>query len=414
MLRFLCIISLFIASVSARFEKPKTPPCFSPFSDSVRRVLPLHLICDGASSRKVDLQCGHTSKYHCPNTHIGGGSIRGGHTPNRGVHGGNTPNRGVHGGNTPNRGVHGGNTPNRGVHGGNTPNRGVHGGNTPNRGVHGGSHGSGQVSFLPNTPGPGSHPKPFDPKPIIPHPKPFDPKPIIPHPKPFDPKPIIPHPKPFDPHPKPVNPYPQPFPHPQPKPVPKIGGVTLSGTPGMVQQEMAKAGFSTKAQANVLANLKGESGFIPSTEKVERFTAQNLVHLWPKRFPSVSQAQTLINKGPQAVAESIYGGRMGNNQPGDGWTYRGRGLIQLTGKENYIKVGKEIGVDLVRYPDLANDPVIAAKIVPAYFKVMAGRHFDPTTLEHIDKVTAIVGPADAKSIEDRKKFAIEFETLLRH
>ena len=60
-----------------------------------------------------------------------------------------------------------------------------------------------------------------------------------------------------------------------------------------------------------------------------------------------------------------YDGRkdLGNTQPGDGARFKGRGYIQLTGRHNYTKIGKQIGVDLVNNPELANDPVIAAKIM---------------------------------------------------
>lgn len=65
-----------------------------------------------------------------------------------------------------------------------------------------------------------------------------------------------------------------------------------------------------------------------------------------------------------------YEGRkdLGNTQPGDGYKYRGRGYVQITGRANYDSYGKIIGVDLVNNPDLALDPDIAAKILVAYCK----------------------------------------------
>ena len=61
------------------------------------------------------------------------------------------------------------------------------------------------------------------------------------------------------------------------------------------------------------------------------------------RFNSLEEAQTVVNQGPEAVFEKIYGGRMGNDTTGDGYKYRGRGYIQLTGKDNYSRVGAAIG-----------------------------------------------------------------------
>jgi putative chitinase len=63
---------------------------------------------------------------------------------------------------------------------------------------------------------------------------------------------------------------------------------------------------------------------------------------------------------PPALAERVYGGRMGNKIPGDAWAYRGRGLKKLTGKENYIAYMLAAGVDFVVRPSLLLEPMYAA------------------------------------------------------
>lgn len=73
--------------------------------------------------------------------------------------------------------------------------------------------------------------------------------------------------------------------------------------------------------------------------------------------------------GPTA-AQDRYEERhdLGNNQPGDGKRYKGRGLIQLTGRANYNEYGRELGLDLINEPELAEDPEVAVLIACAYWK----------------------------------------------
>lgn len=75
-----------------------------------------------------------------------------------------------------------------------------------------------------------------------------------------------------------------------------------------------------------------------------------------------------LKKDNIAFFDLVYGGRMGNDQPGDGWKYRGRGPNQTTGKNAYEKLGLELGLDLVKNPDLLNDPKIGADVLAKFFK----------------------------------------------
>lgn len=81
--------------------------------------------------------------------------------------------------------------------------------------------------------------------------------------------------------------------------------------------------------------------------------------VWPSRFKTLPEARQ-CERNPQALAERVYGGRMGNASPGDGWKYRGRGLKQLTGKTNYMAYAKAAGIDCVSNPDLLLQPEHAA------------------------------------------------------
>ena len=71
-----------------------------------------------------------------------------------------------------------------------------------------------------------------------------------------------------------------------------------------------------------------------------------------------------FSRNPEALANKVYGGRLGNTAPGDGWRYRGRGLIQVTGLDNYHLVEKVSGLRVVSNPDLLKQPP-ARRSVPA-------------------------------------------------
>lgn len=104
---------------------------------------------------------------------------------------------------------------------------------------------------------------------------------------------------------------------------------------------------------------------------------------WPLHFNS-----TLANwahRNPERIAEVAYGirsrtgrGRMGNTAAGDGWKYRGRGILQITGKDNYRTYGRLMGLDLVNQPELAADPENSVLLAMLYYK-------SRNILPHVDK-----------------------------
>ena len=94
-----------------------------------------------------------------------------------------------------------------------------------------------------------------------------------------------------------------------------------------------------------LAQVLHESGGLLRLVENLNYTAERLVEVWPSRFPTLEAAEPFAHNA-HALANQVYGGRMGNTDPEDGWRYLGRGLLQLTGRASYTKVGAALGIDL--------------------------------------------------------------------
>jgi putative chitinase len=89
------------------------------------------------------------------------------------------------------------------------------------------------------------------------------------------------------------------------------------------------------------------------------YSAEGLMKTWPSRFPTKEVADQYA-RNPAKIAGKVYNGRLGNTNEEEASKYLGRGLIQLTGKENYERCGLAIGVDLLSDPNLLLDPRYAS------------------------------------------------------
>ena len=167
--------------------------------------------------------------------------------------------------------------------------------------------------------------------------------------------------------------------------------------PGGIQSDLmaafAQEGITDeKTQIALLANIKKESGFKPTSENLNYTSTARLKEVFPSRTKDLSDEQLKqYTNNPQGLAELVYGGKMGNTEPGDGFKYRGRGFIQLTGKNNYASMGKALNLPLVDNPDLANDPIIAARIAARYTKDANLRKSFDTQEEANRAVTQSIG-----------------------
>ena len=138
--------------------------------------------------------------------------------------------------------------------------------------------------------------------------------------------------------------------------------------------------------AGFLAQTSHESGGYTMLTENLNYRASTLAACWPNRFAEMvnkkpkkdakgalipTKVALAIEKKPELIANLVYSNRMGNGtaESGEGWKYRGRGLKQLTGKDNYKRCGEALGVDLVANPDLLLEPMFAARSAGWFWKV---------------------------------------------
>lgn len=135
----------------------------------------------------------------------------------------------------------------------------------------------------------------------------------------------------------------------------------------------ASFGFSDAGKDNrlpyFLANLGHESsGCTITHEGLNYSTASRIRSVWPSRFATDADAEPYVNNA-EGLANKVYGGRadLGNTQDGDGYLFRGRGYIQLTGRSAYAAVGQAANLDLVANPDLAAAPENALRVACGFW-----------------------------------------------
>ena len=142
----------------------------------------------------------------------------------------------------------------------------------------------------------------------------------------------------------------------------------------MIPDTAAKFGINTPLRlAHFLAQCGHESGGFRATQENLNYSAKGLMGIFRKYFPNEALANAYARQ-PAKIASKVYGGRMGNGpeSTGEGFKFRGRGYIQLTGKENYTAFGKSIGEDMVANPDKVAGPY--ALLSAAWFFSKNGLH----------------------------------------
>jgi putative chitinase len=154
----------------------------------------------------------------------------------------------------------------------------------------------------------------------------------------------------------------------------KLKGHIPDAVIAMIPDTASKFGINTPLRlAHFLAQCGHESGGFRATQENLNYSAKGLMGIFKKYFPNASLAAQYERK-PAKIAAKVYGGRMGNGNEasGEGYKFRGRGYIQLTGKENYTAFGKSIGEDILSNPDVVSSKY--ALLSAAWFFSKNGLH----------------------------------------
>jgi putative chitinase len=176
----------------------------------------------------------------------------------------------------------------------------------------------------------------------------------------------------------------------------------------------ARFGITTPLRlAHFLAQCGHESGGFKATQENLNYSAKGLCGIFRKYFPSVTVAMQYERK-PEKIANRVYASRMGNGNEasGEGWKYRGRGYIQLTGKENYKAFDATVPEDIISNPDLVATKYALASAAFFFKKnglwTICDRGADNAT------VTAVTKRVNGGTIglADRQKHFNEFYHLL--
>ena len=169
-----------------------------------------------------------------------------------------------------------------------------------------------------------------------------------------------------------------------------------------LEQHRGVANLSTPLRiAHFLAQAATETGGLKRLIENMNYTKPEKLDSLFSAVHGIDDAKALIARGGQAIANRVYANRNGNGDEasGDGWTFRGRGFLQITGRGNYRKFGKKIGLDLEADPKLLEDPGAAAEASMRYWKTC--KINVPADADDVVEVTRLINPALA-GLDERR------------
>jgi putative chitinase len=205
-----------------------------------------------------------------------------------------------------------------------------------------------------------------------------------------------------------------------PQVAPQVGGLKLEALKGHIPNEVSSQIPDTISKfkidtpiklAHFLAQCGHESAGFKVVNENLNYSIDGLKKIFPKYFPgNLSESYA---RNPEKIASKVYGGRMGNGgeDTKEGWKFRGRGYIQLTGKDNYTLFGKAINEDIVSNPDLVSTKYPLLSAAWFFSKNCLGKCVDASEAT-VTSVTKCVNGGTI-GLPDRIKHFKEYYELLK-
>jgi putative chitinase len=192
----------------------------------------------------------------------------------------------------------------------------------------------------------------------------------------------------------------------------KLKGHVPDTVIAQIPDVMQKFGIDTPVElAHFLAQCGHESGGFRVVNENLNYSAKGLQGIFKKYFPTAVLAEQYQRK-PEKIANRVYASRMGNGDEasGEGFKFRGRGYIQLTGKQNYTAFGKAIGVDIAANPDLVASKYPLLSAAWFFSKNCLGRCKDASDASVLAVTKCVNG--GTIGLADRQKHFKEYYHLL--
>ena len=180
--------------------------------------------------------------------------------------------------------------------------------------------------------------------------------------------------------------------------------VTASKMAAAIEPRLAEWGINSLLErAHFMAQACHESGGFTRLEENLNYRNPERLDQMFLRVRSKADAEALIAQGPKAIANRVYASRNGNGpeETGDGWAFRGRGLFQLTGRDNYARAGAALSRPYITKPDLVAEPDDAVLTALWFWKQNGCSRF--ANMDDVEGVTRIINGKALAGLEDRRE-----------